>query len=542
MIAIRTKALGRRRVISITTDGITNRSVSFSSLLTKGIEIMKNTLRQICSRLLGVVSGKGSPSSIVSMSVLVAIGLLCISYERAFAGEDSGGLSLTSPSAPIVVPTDPEAQLTPEQGKLFYDRFASGDWGGYRTLLHNHGIDFNLDYYGEGAGNISGGKDHFSGYPKGLGESWAYADQTLLGVDLDFQKLVGWEGASFSAYFTERTGNNLGNFTNPNALQQYQQIFGRGQTWRITRLWFKQKLFNDVLEIKAGLIPVGDDFANFYAFPFENLTFTAGTIGNVAGYSIFNWPVSQWATDIKINATRDLAVKVGLFQFNNYYISNNYYLRIDNPGGTTGAVIPVEIDWSPKLHIGGKDLPGMWNFTIYGNTNHQETTGAAKSFLANAPGVQPGLLGSGFTGDYGFAASIWQQVTAPDPERPKTGLSLFASTTWADPRSAFQNFQAFTGAYYWGPWSKRPYDTFGVAFGYNKVAGNVQQAERQYIATHHNSGFSVQNNEYVNEIYYSFDVYHGVNLQPDLQYIVNPGGYHGATNQLVLGVQISAPF
>jgi hypothetical protein len=49
------------------------------------------------------------------------------------------------------------------------------------------------------AGNISGGKDNFSGYPKGLGESWGYADQVLFGVDLDFQKLIGREGGSFAA-------------------------------------------------------------------------------------------------------------------------------------------------------------------------------------------------------------------------------------------------------------------------------------------------------------------------------------------------------
>jgi hypothetical protein len=58
-------------------------------------------------------------------------------------------------------------------------------------------------------------------------------------------------------------------------------------------------------------------------------------------------------------------------------------------------------------------------------------------------------------------------------------------------RTAFQNFQAFTGAYYWGPWSKRPYDSCGIASGFNHVAGAVQEAERQYIATHRNSGFAV---------------------------------------------------
>jgi Carbohydrate-selective porin, OprB family len=106
--------------------------------------------------------------------------------------------------------------------------------------------------------------------------------------------------------------------------------------------------------MEAGIDPDRSGFWQLLPNPFENLTFTAGTTGNVAGYSQFNWPVSQWATDLKINLTRTLAVKVGVFAFNDYWISRDYYLRIDNPGGTSGAVIPVEIAWNPKLHIFGK--------------------------------------------------------------------------------------------------------------------------------------------------------------------------------------------
>jgi carbohydrate-selective porin OprB len=69
-----------------------------------------------------------------------------------------------------------------------------------------------------------------------------------------------------------------------------------------------------------------------------------------------------------------------------------------------------------------------------------------------------------------------------------------------------------------------------------------QKAERQYIPTHPKSGFALQSDEYVGEIFYSVDLYHGWNVQPDLQYIINPGGYDGATNQLVFGVQLNVPF
>jgi len=352
--------------------------------------------------------------------------------------------------------------------------------------------------------------------------------------------MIGWEGASFEFYVTKRTGDNLGNYINPEPLQLIQEVWGRGQTWRITSLWFKQTLFNDLLEFKVGLMNMSQEFGGFYSFPFENLTFTAGITGNVAGYSMFTWPVSQWGTDLQWNVTKDLSLRIGVFAFNDYWISDNYYLRVDNPGGTSGAVIPFEIDWKPKLPIFGKDLPGIWVLGAFGNTNHLETGGAAQSVLGSAPGAEP-FLSSQFLGDWGVYGSIWQQVTAPDPERPKTGLTAFAGSILLSPRASFQNFQIFTGLYYWGPWSKRPYDSCGIATGYNRVAGSVTNAQRAYIAAHPGSGYGVQTNEYVDEIFYSFDVYHGLNIQPDFQYIINPGGYKNATNIWVFGIQLSVP-
>jgi len=190
----------------------------------------------------------------LSKAVPVAIGLLCLCSLPAFAAEDPNETnppSITNPPSPPPPPTapmppspaapfDPGMHLTPEQGKEYWDRYVTGDWWGLRTLLHNWGIDFNLDYFSEMATNFSGGKDNFSGYPKGFGQSWAYTDQALFGIDLDFQKMIGWEGGSFQCYITKRTGDNLSAQTNPNTLQLIQEVFGRGQTWRITDFWFRQ--------------------------------------------------------------------------------------------------------------------------------------------------------------------------------------------------------------------------------------------------------------------------------------------------------------
>ena len=117
---------------------------------------MKNTPRLLCSWSLDAATKRNSLASMLSKAVPVAIGLWCLCSRPAFAAE-----------VPVVgSPFDPQAQLTREQGKEYWDRYVTGDWWGLRTLLHNRGVDFNLDYFSETATNFSGGRDNFSGYPK----------------------------------------------------------------------------------------------------------------------------------------------------------------------------------------------------------------------------------------------------------------------------------------------------------------------------------------------------------------------------------------
>jgi hypothetical protein len=71
----------------------------------------------------------------------------------------------------------------------------------------------------------------------------------------------------------------------------------------------------------------------------------------------------------------------------------------------------------------------------------------------------------------------------------------------------------------WGLRSKRPCDSCGLT-----ASPATTECPATYIAAHPDSGFGVQSNEFVGEIFYSFDVYHGL-------YIINPAGYTRATNQ-----------
>jgi hypothetical protein len=65
---------------------------------------------------------------------LIAMGFLCTCSANVFAGD---GSNESAPPPANAVPSDLEARLTPEQGRAYYDRFVTGDWGGFRTQLHN---------------------------------------------------------------------------------------------------------------------------------------------------------------------------------------------------------------------------------------------------------------------------------------------------------------------------------------------------------------------------------------------------------------------
>src|SRR5262247_2844944 len=66
---------------------------------------------------------------------------------------------------------NPSREVSPNQGVL-------GDWGGIRTRLYQRGIDFQLGYTLELAGNVRGGDDHLV----------RHADQFNAGVTFDLQK------------------------------------------------------------------------------------------------------------------------------------------------------------------------------------------------------------------------------------------------------------------------------------------------------------------------------------------------------------------
>lgn len=236
-------------------------------------------------------------------------------------------------------------------------KWGTGDWGGVRSELLEQGVDVIVGYVGEAATNVHGGYNH--------DRTARYTAQWALGTHLDLQKLLGWNDAEFQLLVTERNGNNLSNerVSDPRApqLSSVQEVWGRGQTWRLTQMWYRQKFFNSALDLKFGRVGVNEDFASFPC-DFQSLSFCSAPIGNVAGDIWYSGPVSQWGGRVRYNLDEHWAVQVGAYEQNPSYLETGNGFKLSG-SGTKGALVPVEVIWKPL--VGKEALPGEYRLGYY---------------------------------------------------------------------------------------------------------------------------------------------------------------------------------
>ncbi|MEZ2132345.1 MULTISPECIES: carbohydrate porin [unclassified Sinorhizobium] len=386
-----------------------------------------------------------------------------------------------------------------------------GDWNGERTRLQEMGIDFQFGYTSEIASNPAGGIDHKT----------RYTDQYTAGVTFDLDRLLDVPAAQFQVTLTQRLGRNLSEDAELGTLQQVQEVFGRGQTIRLTEFWFDQKYADGLIDWKIGRMPFGGDFASF-ACDFQNLTFCGANPGNLVGDYIFNWPISQWATRVKVALGGFGYVQAGV------YDANPKYLGVDDQvlpvffSGSTGALIPVELAWLPKF--GDEELPGSYKIGgWYDTSTADDVVSDVNGDLFALTGLPP----LRHRGRYGAYINFQQQVTS--------NLSLFLNAVVADNRTANTDRQIAAGFIYTGPFSARPNDDIGFAVGTTHVNDRVADAQAS-------QGRPRPDSEYAFELYYTYRPTPGLLFRPNIQYVLDPGGISENKDVVVLGLKTTATF
>lgn len=428
--------------------------------------------------------------------------------------------------APAPAPADTQAPPKPKHAAIQRDTSPSaligdtqgnpapgliGDWQRVRSRLGERGITLTARYASESGYNPTGGEKQL----------WRETGQFDAGVLLNMEKLAGVTGGAFQATVTWRRGYDLTTDAGLGLLQQAQEIYGRGQTVRVTQLWYEQKL--GAVEVKLGRTNPGEDFAVFSCH-FMNLTFCGAQVGNLVGTYWYNWPVAQWGARVRVDLPRDAYVAGAVYEVNPKNLDNNFFLWRFH--GATGVLVPIEAGWvrgGDEGHVGVYKVGGWYSSApgddVYYDINHN-------------PRAVTGLDPLQRDSRYGVYFSIQQQLTGGSKDgKSLTGLNVFANVTQADRKTSVTDNQVVVGMFYKGLFPSWPGDVLGVAVGRTNVNGRARDADRAVPGT------PVRDAEYAAEIYYSLHPADWLELQPNVQYIHQPGGLKDKGDVAVLGMK-----
>jgi porin len=383
------------------------------------------------------------------------------------------------------------------------------------------GIELSFGYVSETATNVQGGDRAL----------WRYADQWTYGAAFDLQELFGLEQAKFQITLTDRNGRNLSHDAHLGSLQEVQEIYGRGQTWRWTQFHYQQKYLDGMLDWKIGRLVGGEDFADF-SCEFMNLTLCGPPPGNITIDYWYNWPVSQWATRLKASFKRFGYVQVGVYEANPSYLQTRNGLNLGEPGRATGVLIPLEIGWQPTF---GDRLGGTYKFGVWHNSSKApDVVENTDRKLLVLDGGQP-LRHNGHSGAY---VNFLQQLTSPSDAGFKRGASVFFNATFNDRKAATLDNQIAAGLFYTGLLRLRPTDEFGFAIGRTHVNSRVRAAQRLLNAVGPDP-VPLPASEYASELFYSVRAASGFELRPSIQFIRQRPDIGRNPDAVIIGVRLS---
>jgi len=393
----------------------------------------------------------------------------------------------------------------------------------WKQGLKDDGFEFAINYTSEDLAAVSGGSS----------DALVHAGQLSVNAKADMDKLVGWNGASFSVSVSHRDGDNVNVRDGIGALLGPQEIFGRGNVTRVSQFWLDQKLFGDRVTLRLGRVNAGSDFEEFDC-NFINLSYCGNQVGNIVSDYWFNYPISQWGAIAKVKTSDTTYLKAGAYQVNPDNLKTGVIHTLNFSHGT-GTLIPVEFGWTPKLGGKGGEATvklGGWYSTasradVYLDADRNSAAATGNAFLQRS-------------GSYGGYISAVAKV----PTGPRDGgasLMGFFNAALADSRTSTVDRTFAVGVVYTGAIPGRPKDQIGLAASYNHLNQRLSDYRRETLAL---GGTALQpgTGENAVELYYGLQLGELLQFRPDVQWVRHPGGISSNPDALIVGARTSVTF
>jgi porin len=436
------------------------------------------------------------------------ISSLCVAVVMAASVAHSGA-AMAADSMPVKASSKPVPSIW-EQDTL------TGDWSGARTALKNQGIDITLNYIGETLAVLSGG----------INRAVSYEGRAEFSVDADLDKLIGWTGgtAHVTVFNIHSSRNNV--VANVGSLADPSNIDALSTT-RLYTAWFEQN-FADRFSVRAGQLGADDEFiASPTAGGLINGTF--GWAGVLAANMTSGGPAYPLATPgarVKAMTTENLSVLAAVFSGDPAGKPCGLSAQECNETGTTfsttgGTLWMGEVQYVTNQGKKAIGMPGVYKLGgWYATTDFADqrfgVNGAGARVLLSDPTVAGPLNHTGNWGVYGVA----DQMVARANDR---SLNLFLRGGVSPSDRNLISYYVDGGAGIKGLVAGRADDvlTFGVA--YAAISKDAAAADSDLLNAN-GPPQAIRDREVVFELSYAAQIAPWWIVQPDLQYIVHPGG------------------
>jgi porin len=427
-----------------------------------------------------------------------------------------------------------DKEITPviqkAEPSFWSQQYLLGDWGGERTKLADEGITFDFNNIGDMLTDVTGSQEHHV----------TYFGRFRATTDIDFNKLAGFDGEFFFSGIWQYGQNLSGQYLGVNTLTS--SIAGVNSV-RFDQLWYQQGFFNSMFKVKVGQLAAVNEFGATDFFDIlmnDELGYAPNAIFNTKQpFSPSGKPgIILWG-DLS-DITPGLYVKTGVFTAidNPYHPDTNgvNYVNDFNHHGLTGS-----------FEIGYKEQ----------NTQYDGVYKAGVNANPDVPYVNP-ATGQLYHGDYNAYVTVEKTVYHPemsstslaDPKDMKSsrtsetldtkkGLDLLFEFVGEPGDRNPLDYEFTMGARYTGPFSSRPDDKVGAGLIYSNNGNAFSDA---YVATPPAITGNGLGGETTLELDYQYNPAPWLSIQPDAQYILDPGGDSSRDDILVVGLRTIVRF
>ena len=399
-----------------------------------------------------------------------------------------------------------------------------GDMGGLRPLLKEHGMTLTLQEVSEVLGNVTGGSR----------TGFVYDGLTTATFQLDTARAFGWAGGTLNASALQVHGRNLS--TENLATLETASGIEADRATRLWELWYDQKMFaGDVFDLKIGQQSLDQEFlVSQNALIYVN---TADGWPVVPSLDLPGggpaYPLSALGIRGRWRMAAPLTALLGVFNGSPVKANVSGDPQLANASGTSfplngGVLVIGELQYtSPapgamvmpgeSLALPGTYKIGFWYDSERFADQRFDTTG-----LSLADPASNGMPRQ-HRGDYSLYAVVDQMVWQ-DPDEPGHNLSLFTrvmGTPQSDRNLVDVGLNAGFNVH--APLPGRDDDTFGLSMGYAHVSSRAAGLDRD--TAFFTGAFSpARGGETYIEATYQYALTPWLQLQPDFQYVFNPGG------------------